>query len=95
MKEVLTAEGETTKDRNISPECLLKASDLNDSLRSVLPESYSYIIKEYEEKETEHFTGAPQQAFSCTALINIQTEEEAKKWLKNLSEKNKTTYRIA
>ena len=77
---------ETANDRNTLPE-YLRIFDLNDSLSSVLPESYTYIIIEYEKKGLEYFSGVPQQAFSCTALINIQMEQEAKEWLQNLSEK--------
>ena len=61
----------------------------------MLPQQYTYVVKEYNEIELEVFAGAPQQAFSCTVLIDIETDDEASEWLKRFSENTATTYRVA
>lgn len=79
---------------DVSLHCLTSFSDLNDSLKNVFPDEYNIFVK-YININVENFIGAPEQAFSCTVFINIQTKDEAMEWLQRFFNKTKTTYCIA
>ena len=61
----------------------LKWKDLPLPLKSIIPSQYTYVIEEYSESAT-----------TLTLRINIADESEVKKWLAEMYECSKCTYRV-
>ena len=78
----------STESSHTPLHCLVQFPDLNDSLKKVLPDGHFYVFTQYEEQQLENFSGAPEQALSCTVL-DVKTKEEALDWLQSFSAKPK------
>ena len=69
----------------------LKHEQLPPPLFNVFPESYSYILQMF----SDHDNSTPSNhAFSATVLVNVTSEIEGNKWIKDLEDHTATTYRV-
>jgi hypothetical protein len=88
-------------EQSISPPCtsksesknpILKWNELHSSLQYVLPsdDDYSYVVETYQEIDD---VAGDSPHFSATIRINIVSEEDAKQWMKRMSNHSTCTYR--
>ena len=88
---------------SISPSCLVqhgaqshvqKWNELQAPLQYVVPpdDEYSYVVESYMAKESDNTSDSPH--FSATIRINLANEQDAKQWMKKMSNHSKCTYRV-
>ena len=88
-------------EQSISPTCtsksksknaILKWNELHSSLQYALPpdDDYSYVVETYQEIDD---VAGDSPHFSATIRINIISEEDAKQWMKKMSNHSTCTYR--
>ena len=67
--------------------------NLPDALQSVMPtdEMYTYVVEEFNELPKEEY---PDLRFTATIRINLNNDEEAKKWIGKMCNHSKCTYRV-
>ncbi len=69
--------------------------DVNVSLRSLLPneDGITYVVTTFDVLSREKFSGAPANAFKTIVRINLNTADDAKKWLESMMKHSNCTYR--
>ena len=70
--------------------------DLVPELQNVLPikDNYTYIVESFKTLPEQTFCGASKLNFEAHIRTNLETEEQAKEWVRELSEQCKCTYRV-
>ena len=70
--------------------------DLVPELRNVLPitDKYTYIVESFKTLPDQSFCGASKVNFEAHIRMNLETEEQAKEWVRELSDQCKCTYRV-
>ena len=81
------------KYKQISPKSW---EQLSPSLQALLPkiDNVTYVVESYQEEDRLSFEGAPKFSYHLEVRINLENEEQAKKFLKQMMEHSYCTYRI-
>ena len=74
---------------------VLQWQKLPEPMQSVVPPNYTYILDDYRELEREKaFLGAPDSNFHAIVRVNVASSSGASKWIDDVMEHSKQTYRI-
>jgi len=95
-KQPLKLEHEGENVGSSITQSVLQWQKLPEPMQSVVPPNYTYILDDYRELEREKaFLGAPDSNFHAIVRVNVTSSSGASKWIDDVMEHSKQTYRIS